>query len=53
LTESAYQIEPDSSIIDTEDFKEILEDAVSQSATKCREVFSLNKWEDLSNNGIT
>lgn len=44
--------EEESSYIDSGEFKKILDAAVDQLAPKCREIFLLSKFEDLSNKEI-
>jgi len=51
-TEPFYTTEQDSSYIDAEEFKNILDMAIDQLAPKCREIFLLSKRKDLTNNEI-
>lgn len=51
-TEPFYTTEQDSSYIDTDEFKKILDLAIDQLAPKCREIFLLSKRNDLTNNEI-
>ena len=51
-TEPFYTTEQDSSYIDVEEFKKILDLAIDQLAPKCREIFLLSKRNDLTNNEI-
>ena len=51
-TEPFYTTEQDSSYIDTDEFKKILDMAIDQLAPKCREIFLLSKRNDLTNNEI-
>ncbi|MDP3434362.1 MAG: RNA polymerase sigma-70 factor [Bacteroidota bacterium] len=58
IVEKIGKIEPlitseeEDSYIDTNEFKKILDAAVDQLAPKCREIFLLSKFEDLSNREI-
>lgn len=51
-TEPMITSEEENSYIDTGEFKKILDAAVDQLAPKCREIFLLSKFEDLSNREI-
>ncbi|MDP2888834.1 MAG: RNA polymerase sigma-70 factor [Bacteroidota bacterium] len=51
-TEPLITSEEEDSYIDTNEFKKILDAAVDQLAPKCREIFLLSKFEDLSNKEI-
>ena len=51
-TEPLITSEEENSYLDTGEFKKILDAAVDQLAPKCREVFLLSKFEDLSNKEI-
>lgn len=51
-TEPFQTTEEDSSYIDTDEFKKILDLAIDQLAPKCREIFLLSKRKDLTNNEI-
>ncbi|MDP3914145.1 MAG: RNA polymerase sigma-70 factor [Bacteroidota bacterium] len=51
-TEPLITSEEEDSYIDTNEFKKILDAAVDQLAPKCREIFLLSKFEDLSNREI-
>jgi RNA polymerase sigma-70 factor, ECF subfamily len=51
-TEPLNTSEEEDSYIDTNEFKKILDAAVDQLAPKCREIFLLSKFEDLSNREI-
>jgi RNA polymerase sigma-70 factor (ECF subfamily) len=51
-TEPLITSEEEDSYIDTNEFKKILDAAVDQLAPKCREIFLLSKFEDLSNRDI-
>jgi RNA polymerase sigma-70 factor (ECF subfamily) len=51
-TEPLITSEEEDSYIDTGEFKKILDAAVDQLAPKCREIFLLSKFEDLSNREI-
>jgi len=51
-TEPFYTTEQDSSYIDADEFKKILDLAIDQLAPKCREIFLLSKRNDLTNNEI-
>lgn len=44
--------EQESSFMDTDEFKKILDSAIDQLAPKCREIFQLSKQKDLSNKEI-
>jgi len=52
-TEPFYTTEQDSSYIDADEFKKILDLAIDQLAPKCREIFLLSKRSDLTNNEIS
>lgn len=51
-TEQTQTPEHDSSYIDVDEFKKILDSAVDQLAPKCREIFLLSKQKELSNKEI-
>ncbi|MDO9613060.1 MAG: sigma-70 family RNA polymerase sigma factor, partial [Bacteroidota bacterium] len=51
-TEPLITSEEEDSYLDTNEFKKILDAAVDQLAPKCREIFLLSKFEDLSNREI-
>jgi len=51
-TEPFYTTEQDSSYIDADEFKKILDLAIDLLAPKCREIFLLSKRNDLTNNEI-
>jgi len=51
-TEPFQTTEQDSSYIDADEFKKILDLAIDQLAPKCREIFLLSKRNDLTNNEI-
>lgn len=51
-TEPLITSEEENSYLDTGEFKKILDAAVDQLAPKCREIFLLSKFEDLSNREI-
>jgi len=51
-TEPFQTTEQDSSYIDADEFKKILDLAIDQLAPKCREIFMLSKRNDLTNNEI-
>ena len=51
-TEPLITSEEENSYLDTGEFKKILDAAVDQLAPKCREIFLLSKFEDLSNKEI-
>lgn len=51
-TELLITSEEENSYLDTGEFKKILDAAVDQLAPKCREIFLLSKFEDLSNREI-
>lgn len=51
-TEPLITSEEEDSYFDTNEFKKILDAAVDQLAPKCREIFLLSKFEDLSNKEI-
>ena len=51
-TEPFHTTEQDSSYIDADEFKKILDLAIDQLAPKCREIFLLSKQNDLTNNEI-
>lgn len=51
-TEPLITSEEEDSYLDTVEFKKILDAAVDQLAPKCREIFLLSKFEDLSNREI-
>jgi len=51
-TEPLITSEEEHSYLDTGEFKKILDAAVDQLAPKCREIFLLSKFEDLSNREI-
>lgn len=51
-TEPLITSEEEGSYLDTNEFKKILDAAVDQLAPKCREIFLLSKFEDLSNKEI-
>ena len=52
-TEPFQTTEQDSSYIDADEFKKILDLAIDQLAPKCREIFLLSKRNDLTNNEIS
>jgi RNA polymerase sigma-70 factor (ECF subfamily) len=58
IVDKIRRIEPiqmhelESSYIDTNEFKKILDSAVDQLAPKCKEIFLLSKQEELSNREI-
>ena len=47
-----HTTEQDSSYIDADEFRKILDLAIDQLAPKCREIFLLSKRNDLTNNEI-
>lgn len=51
-TEPLIISEEQDSYLDTHEFKKILDAAVDQLAPKCREIFLLSKYEELSNKEI-
>lgn len=58
IVEKIRRIEPiqthehESSYIDTDEFRKILDSAIDQLAPKCREIFLLSKQKELSNKEI-
>lgn len=50
--ESFHAQEQNSSYIDTDEFRKILDSAIDQLAPKCKEIFLLSKREELSNREI-
>ena len=51
-TKSQFPYEEEGSHLDADEFKKILNAAVDQLAPKCREIFLLSKYEELSNKEI-
>ena len=51
-TEPFHTTEQDSSYIDADEFRKILDLAIDQLSPKCREIFLLSKRKDLTNNEI-
>jgi len=52
ISDHRYTSDQEDSLIDTDEFRKILDLAISQLAPKCREIFILSKKQEISNKEI-